>query len=356
VTDEAGPGPHRRAVLAGGLALAACHPRAEAEPAPKSLPPLRSLAPFPVGTCVQAAQLDDPQLAALIAREASQLTCEWEMKMEYIVQDDGGFRFDAPDRIAAFARAQGQRLFGHTLVWYAQKPAGFLRLDERRAPFAEAYRNYITAVVGRYRGLACGWDVVNEAVAEDGEGWRDSLWAQRLGRLDHMALAYQHAQAADPDVPLFLNDYNLESNPRKRATYLKLAEALLKAGAPLSGLGTQTHVAADLPPGALTAAIRELGSLGLPVHVSEMDVSLTRAGGLFKDPVELAGRQAKLYAEAAEAFSGLPARQRFAFTHWGLRDRDSWLKRENAADRPLLFDDAGRPKPDAAAWARALRA
>ena len=347
---------HRRAILGATVALAACHPRADAQPAPANLPPLRTLAPFPVGTCVQAAQLDDPQLSALIAAQASQLTAEWEMKMEYIVRDDGSFRFDAPDRIAAFARAHGQGLFGHTLVWYAQKPLGFTRLDETRAPFAEAYRNYILAVVGRYQGLACGWDVVNEAVSEDGDGWRDSLWSQRLGKLDHMVAAYHHAREADAKVPLFLNDYNLESNPQKRATYLKLAEALLKAGAPLSGLGTQTHVAADLAPGALTAAIRDLASLGLPIHVSEMDVSLTRAQGLFKDPADLRARQARLYAEAAEAFSTLPARQRFAFTHWGLRDRDSWLKRENPADTPLLFDDAGRPKPAAAAWAKALRA
>jgi endo-1,4-beta-xylanase len=348
--------PHRRAVLTGTLALAACQRRADAQPAPADLPPLRTLAPFPVGTCVQAAQLDDPELSALIAAQASQLTAEWEMKMEYIVRDDGSFRFDAPDRIAAFARANGQRLFGHTLVWYAQKPPGFARLDETRAPFAQAYRNYILAVVGRYQGLAAGWDVVNEAVAEDGEGWRDSLWAQRLGKLDHMVAAYHHAREADATVPLFLNDYNLESNPKKRATYLKLAEALLKAGAPLSGLGTQTHIAADLPAGALTAAIRDLASLGLPIHVSEMDVSLTRAQGLFKDPADLRARQARLYAEAAEAFSALPAHQRFAFTLWGLRDRDSWLKRENKADTPILFDDAGRPKPAAAAWARALRA
>ena len=344
----------RRAFLAGSLALGACDRRARSQPAPPGLPPLRSLAPFPIGTAVQAAQLADPALAPLIAANASQLTAEWEMKMEYIVAADGGFRFDAPDAIAAFARANGQRLFGHTLVWYAQRPAAFERLDESRARFADAYRRYIAAVVGRYRGLACGWDVVNEAVAEDGAGWRDSLWSERLGAFDHMVLAFHHAREADPDVPLFLNDYNLESLPGKRATFLKLAERLLAAGAPLTGLGTQTHLAADLAPGAVATAIAELASLGLPVHVSEMDVSLTRAGGFLPDRADLLSRQARLYAEAARAFSDLPPARRFAFTLWGLRDRDSWLRRENAADRPLLFDDDGRPKAAARAWADAL--
>jgi endo-1,4-beta-xylanase len=346
--------PHRRAVLAGALALSACRPAAKAAPAPLDLPPLKSVATFPVGTCVGSSQLADPAFAALVAAQASQLTAEWEMKMEYIADDDGTLRFDAPDAIAAFARAHGQRLFGHTLVWYAQKPAAFERLPAGPA-FADAYRTYIATVVGRYRGVACGWDVVNEAVAEDGAGWRDSLWSQRLGKLDHMALAYRHAHDADPSVPLFLNDYNLENLPAKRATFLKLAEALLKAGAPLSGLGTQTHVAADMPPGAIRDTLRDLASLGLPIHLSEMDVSLARARGLLKDRAELEARQGRVYAEAAEAFSALPAKQRFAFTHWGLRDGDSWLIREDASDTPLLFDAAGRPKAAAAAWEQALK-
>jgi endo-1,4-beta-xylanase len=346
--------PHRRAVLAGALALSACHRSADAQTPPVDLPPLKSVAAFPVGTCVGAEQLKDPVFAALAAAQVSQLTAEWEMKMEYIAADDGSLRFEAPDAIAAFARAHGQRLFGHTLVWYAQSPPAFERLPPGPA-FAEAFGRYISAVVGRYRGLASGWDVVNEAVAEDGVGWRDSLWSRRLGPLDHMVQAFHHAHEADPDVPLFLNDYNLESLPAKRATFLKLAEALLKAGAPLSGLGSQTHVAADLAPGAIGAMLRDLASLGLPVHVSEMDVSITRARGLIKDRAALQAKQAALYAEAAEAFSQLPPRQRFAVTHWGLRDPDSWLVRENPADTPLLFDAAGRPKAAAAAWEHGLR-
>ena len=347
--------PSRRAVVGAALALAACDRAPDAQAATPNLPPLKSVASFPVGSCVQAVQLDDRDLSALIATQVSQLTAEWEMKMEYIVQDDGSLRFDAPDRIAAFARTHGMRFFGHTLVWYAQEPPAFQNLDTGRASFEAAYRNYIAAVVSRYRGQAVGWDVVNEAVAEDGDGLRDCLWAQRLGPLEHMVLAFQHAREADPDAVLFLNDYNLENLPKKRATFLKLAEALLKAGAPLGGVGTQTHVAADLAPGEMAAAIKDLSSLGLPVHLSEMDVSLSRAKGLLRDRRELEAGQARVYAEAAEAFSSLPARQRFAFTFWGLRDGESWLKREDARDTPLPFDDAGQAKAAAGAWAAALR-
>ncbi len=338
-------------MLGGALALTACKGRAQEDSSRGRgpPPPLKSLAPFPVGCAVMSTELADPAFAGLVASHFSQLTPEWEMKMEYILRDDGGFRFDAPDAIAAFARTNGLRLFGHNLVWYAQSPPAFQRIDGAGGAFADAYRNYILAVAGRYRGQAVGWDVVNEPVAEDGDGLRDCLWRKNLG-LDYIRLAYDHALEADPSAVLLMNDYNLESRPKKRATFLRLAEDLLKSGAPLKGLGTQTHIDADLQPGALKTAIAELASLGLPIHVSELDVSLNRARSPFADRAELGARQDRLYAEAVEAFMGLPTRQRFAFTLWGLRDRDSWLRgrKENSGptpDAPLLFDDQGQAKP-----------
>lgn len=345
----------RRAVLGSALALTACGPKANSQPVGGSVAPLKSLAPFPIGTAVQAHHLQDPTLAGLITEHFSQLTAEWEMKMEYTVQDDGSFRFDRPDAIAAFARARGLKLFGHTLIWYAQEPAAFVNLDENRTSFARAYDNYITAFVGRYRGQASGWDVINEPILDDGSGLRTHLWSRRLGEIDHMVRAFHVARAADPDAVLLINDYNLESNAAKLDQYQRLIDRLLKAGAPISGIGCQTHCNADLPAGALTRTINALARFGLKVHVSEMDVSITRAGGWFVSREEKEAAQARLYAEAIIAFAALPAAQQFAFTIWGVRDGDSWLNGENKSDTPLLFDAAGRPKAALRAVEAALR-
>ncbi|MGZ8363714.1 MAG: endo-1,4-beta-xylanase [Caulobacteraceae bacterium] len=355
-----GKGVSRRAALLSAFAVAACGRDARSQqsiPARGPEPPLKSLAPFPVGCAVQSDQLADPAYAALFTRHFSQLTPEWEMKMEYILRPDGTFRFDASDRLAAFAKTHNIRLFGHALIWYAQGPAAFERLEGEA--FANAYRNYILAVAGRYRGQAVGWDVVNEAVTEDGSALRDCLWGRKLGEFDYIRLAFQYAREADPAAPLFLNDYGLDYNPAKRATFLKLAERLLKAGAPLGGLGTQSHLHADLAPGAYARAIRDLASLGLPIHISELDISLNVRGLNFASRADLEQRQARLYGEAAEAFAALPERQRFAFTVWGLRDSDSWLRREKTpnagADGPLLFDSAGAAKSTFWAVADAVR-
>ena len=342
----------RRAVVGGMLAMTACSGRAQDAPPADLGPvrPLKSVAPAPVGCAVMTGELNDPDYARLLTTHFSQLTPEWEMKMEYILRDDGTFRFDAPDAIAAFARRNGMRLYATTLAWYAQKPAAFERIDGTGQKFADAYRNYFLAVVGRYRGQVAGWDVVNEAVAEDGAGLRECMWSRNLGLDDYMVRAFEHTAEADPGAIRFINDYNLESLPTKRATFMNLVERLLKRGAPLTGIGTQSHLAADLKPGEVSKAIKDLAGFGLPIHVSELDVSLNRAQGLFPDRADLARRQEALYAEAAEAFATLPARQQFAFTIWGLRDKDSWLRSpaENPHppnDAPMLFDDAGQPKP-----------
>lgn len=344
----------RRAAIASALALSACGQGAKGQPAPP--PPLKSLARFPLGCCVQERWLQEPDYADLLAQQFSQLTAEWEMKMEYILREDGGFRFDRPDSIALFAKARGMALHGHALVWFAGEPEPFKKLDGKGGAFANAYRNYILAVVGRYRGQARSWDVVNEPITDDGERLRESLWSRNLGLDDHIVRALEHAREADPDAVLFLNDYHLELKPNKRATFLRLAERLLKRGAPLGGLGTQTHIDYDLPAGAVATALKDLASLGLPIHLSELDISLGDhyVPALAGDRVE---RQIGKYAEVVDAFMALPSRQRFALSVWGLRDRDTWLRGDSGqrpTDQPLLFDDAGQAKPTARAVADAL--
>ncbi len=357
----------RRSLIgaAPALLLAGCKGRAqartEAQPA-LPVPPLKQVSPVPVGACVMSSQFGDPNFVSTLLANFSQVTPEWEMKMEAILKDDGSFDFTRPDAIVAFAAEHGLRVHGHTLVWYAQNMPAFERIAGSGQPFADAYRNYILAVAGRYRGKVAGWDVVNEAINENGEGERDCIWRRNLGP-DYAALAYRHAREADPDTPLFLNDYFLDTLPNKRRSFLRLAERILKSGAPLGGLGTQTHVSIHMQPGAIKAAITDLAGLGLPIHLSELDVSIRNAEGvkgrfdLTPLPERLA-HQARVVDEAAEAYMALPERQRYAFTVWGVRDKDSWLRRPpnagNGDDRPLLFDDDGHAKPAAAALVRAV--
>lgn len=347
----------RRVLLALPLALVACKRGASAEPAVAPARSLKALAPFPVGVCAKSPQFEDPAWVDLVTTQFSQLTPEWEMKMEYILGDGPGrFRFDGPDAIAAFARHHGLRLHGHTLIWYAQGEQAFAGLN--RARFTIAFDRYIATVAGRYRGQVVSWDVVNEPVTDEGSELRDCHWSRMLGADGYMIRAFHKARAADPDAVLFLNDYNLENTPRKGATFLKLVERLMKAGAPIGGIGSQSHLDTRIPAGQIRAFFRDAASLGLPIHVSELDASLRS-----EDRVDLRSRSQRIaqqtarVGELAEAFMALPERQRFAFSVWGARDTDSWLRqgeRDDGQDQPLLFDGAGRPGPAYAAVANSF--
>ena len=344
--------PSRRRILAGlpAVALAACDraPVQAQDIAIDPRPALRDVAGFPVGVCASTTELADPDFVALALGQFSQVTPTWEMKMERILAAGGGMQFEAADAIADFCRQHGLALHGTTLVWYSQDPPAFEQVAGDRAAFAKALRTYVLTVVDRYRGLARGWDALNEAVAEDGHGYRGGIWSRVLGE-DYARMAFDLAHEADPDAVLFLNDYNLEILPAKLDSFQRLLERLLNAGAPVGGVGTQSHLEADLPPGEASRAIRALARFGLPIHVSELDIS-TRVKGLsFASPAQRLRSQARVAGELAEAFMDLPPAQRYAFTVWGARDKDSWLRYPpnagDGSDQPLLFDDQGAPKP-----------
>jgi endo-1,4-beta-xylanase len=321
------------------------------------LPPLRRLAPFPLGVEITTAQVDDPVAVELVSANFNQITPGLELKMERILNGDGTFNFGPGDRMLDFAEARGLKVHGHNLIWYIYRPEPFTRIADDPRRFAQAYRNYVAAVVTHYRGRLRGWDVVNEPVAEDGDGYRQCLWRERLG-MDYINRALHYAREADPTAVLFVNDYNLESRPKKLDSFLRLIETLLNQGAPITGLGTQLHMRWDQPLSGVENMMRELSAFGLPIHVSELDVS-THANRLNFTPLEERLRvQAALVAGTARAYRRLPRAQQYALTFWDLRDKDSWLRLPqyggDASEAPTLFDDQGRPKLAAKALAQAL--
>lgn len=336
--------PTRRSVLSGSFALAAC---AGAPSAPAATRPLKDLLPCPVGVCGMSGQFGDAGWRELVAREFDQFTPEWEMKMEAILRPDRSLDFSRADACADFAGRNGMRLHGHALVWYSQGAEPFAGLD--KSTFARDYDRYVREVTARYRGRAVSWDVVNEPVAEDGDGLRTHHWSQSLGEIDHIRRAFDVAHEADPDAVLFLNDYNLENLPRKGAAFLRLVETLMKAGTPIHGIGTQSHLDVEIAEGQIACFFREAAQFGLKIHVSELDASLKsdRRVDLRPDGQKRA-QQAARVTELTESFMALPDDQRFAFTVWGARNSDSWLNRDARAgsgDQPLLFDASGAPTP-----------
>src|SRR5439155_18063679 len=143
-----------------------------------------------------------------------------------------------------------------------------------------AFEDHIRAVAGHYRGRVLAWDVVNEAIADDGSGLRDTVFRQKLGD-DYIADAFRLAREADPQALLFYNDYSGEGSGAKSDRIYELMRSLRLQGVPIDGIGLQMHVSALNYPSTsgIAANMRRLAALGLLVNISEMDVKIANVPG-----------------------------------------------------------------------------
>ena len=333
-------------------------------------PPSPSLAArlarrFQLGTCVGGVlpeSLSDAE-RALLARHFNVLTPENCLKPEPCHPEPERFDFAAGDALVRFAAEHGMAVVGHCLCWHQQSPAWMFESGLAREAAVEQLRAHIHGVAGHYRGRVQGWDVVNEAIADDGDALRDTPAARVIGP-DYIELAFRFARDADPSAELYYNDYNIE-RPAKRERTLRLLEQLLASGVRVDGVGIQGHWLLDqVPFDEIRAAIAAYAALGLKVMITELDldvvdrpdcsadIAMQRAYAPSEDlyraglPEPVARRQAEQYARLFQIFgerTGAVTRVSF----WGLHDGRSWLntwpgKRTN---HPLLFDRSCRAKP-----------
>jgi endo-1,4-beta-xylanase len=300
------------------------------------------------GAALDPNALDERAYRDLAATELTSVTPENAMKWEAVEPLRGGFHWDQADALVAFAKAHGQKVRGHTLVWHSQLPPWLIqgRLSPRE--LRDLMVAHIATEAGRYKGAIYAWDVVNEPFAEDGS-WRKSIWYDAMGP-DYVAIALRAARAADPDARLYINDYGVETDgPKMRALY-DLVASLKRDGVPIDGVGLQSHFVAGSTPADLAAVMAKFASLGVDVAVTELDLRVP----LPADARSLAV-QAADYASVVRGCRATP--RCVGVTTWGITDDRSWVPSFfSGYGAALPFDDAGRPKPAFAAMIEAWTA
>lgn len=338
----------KRVVVSLAIIVAACgHAASPTAPAPPVVPtpdpaPLRDAASAAgklVGAAVQSSFLGDPRYNAVLARHFDYVTAEYEMKWDPIEKTRGVEDFSGGDAIVAYAAAHGMQVKGHALIWHQAVPSwvGGLSPSDLRSEFAR----HILSVASHYRGRVLAWDVVNEAIDDNGFGLRNSVFRQKLGD-GYIADAFRAARAADPQALLFYNDYAGEGLGGKSDAIYELVRGLLAQGVPIDGVGLQMHVRAAAPPSdaSVAANMRRLAALGLRVNISEMDVRVGDLGGATAENLE---RQKSVYHSLVTVCVAEPACH--AVTFWGFTDAHSWIYGQYGPDAPLLFDAQYAAKP-----------
>lgn len=310
-----------------------------------------------LGTAVAGAEtntsLQDPAYRTILRTHFDTLTPENQMKWSVIHPEPARYDFTGADELAGFARANGQTLRGHTLLWYGSLPDWAAGLEGRSCQDVRGtLRDHIHTVVARYRGVVTEWDVANEVMNGDGR--------LRIGGNPFVAAcgesiirdAFMWAREADPDAALYINDFDIEVQGPKLAGLTALVARLRRQGAPIDGVGIQSHLTTASDLSDLPRILADLGDQGLDVAITEADVRMRLAA---RTPVPgETDKQATVFAELVDACRTAQACR--SFTFWGFTDRFSWTGTPafgQGRATPLNADLT--PKPALAAIVRTLR-
>uniref|UniRef100_UPI0035AB87BD endo-1,4-beta-xylanase n=1 Tax=Streptomyces sp. HPF1205 TaxID=2873262 RepID=UPI0035AB87BD len=288
------------------------------------------------GTAVPTSKLSNSQYTTILDREFNMITPENEMKWDTTEPSRGNFNFGPADQIVSHAQSHGQRMRGHTLVWYQQLPSWVGNINDATT-LKSVMENHITTEMTHYKGKIYAWDVVNEAFADDGSGQQrsNSHFHQVLGN-GYIEDAFRTARAADSSAKLCYNDYNIEnwSDAKTQGVY-NMVKDFKSRGVPIDCVGFQSHFGSSGPPSSFKTTLQNFAALGVDVQITELDIA--QAG-------------ATNYANTVN--DCLAVTRCAGITVWGIRDSDSW----RSGDNPLLFDSNGNPKAAYSAVLSALNA
>jgi endo-1,4-beta-xylanase len=350
-----------------GVALLGAVAASCAQPLPPKVAPTRPTlravfqSAFLVGAALNAEQFSERDTlgAGLVKAQFNAITPENVLKWASVHPRPGTYDFTAADQYVAFGERNHMFVIGHTLVWHNQTPSWVFQ-DSTGRPVSRdtllaRLRDHIQTVVGRYGGRMRGWDVVNEALNEDGT-LRPTPWLTIIGE-DYLAQAFRFAHEADPAAELYYNDYSLENAPKRRGA-LDLVRRLRADGVPVTGVGLQGHNRMGWPtPAQQDSTIAAFAALGVQVMITELDIDVLPRPDLpaptdlnpyrdgLPDSVQraLAQRYADLFTVYVRHAADISR-----VTFWGVADGDSWLNnwpKRGRTNYPLLFDRQHRPKP-----------
>ena len=331
---------------------------------------------FVIGAALGTAQVmgREPQALELVARHCNSITPENLLKWAEVHPAPDRYNFEPADRYVAWGEENEMFLVGHTLVWHNQTPAWAFQGEDGQPLDRETalarMKEHIETVVGRYKGRIKGWDVVNEAIDDNGQlrsgpvgppGRRGSPWHAAIGD-DYIEHAFRFAHDADPDAELYYNDYN-EWHLAKMAAIISLVKKLQDAGVRIDGVGLQGHWGMGYPSiEEIDHMLTEYGKLGVKLMITELDVNIVaqKNTGAEIGQREESGVDSETQADSLPSEQAQALADRYAaifkvllkhrdklhrVTFWGVHDGHSWLNDRGPKNHPLLFDRQLQPKP-----------
>ncbi len=324
---------------------------------------------FLIGAALNQKQIaeEDSAVAALIRRNFNAIVAENCMKCEVMHPTEEQYNFEEADKMVRYAEKNGMKLIGHCLIWHSQCAPWFCVDENGKLVSADVLKqrikDHISTIMGHYKGRIHGWDVVNEAIMEDGS-YRQSQFYQIMGE-DFIPYAFQCAMEADPDAELYYNDYNM-SHSGKRNTVVRLIRTLKEQNIRIDAIGLQGHMGIDYPNlNDFEESMLAFASEGVKVMITEWEMSalptvsqsanISDTVAYMKEmnpyPEALPDSVSRIWNARMKAFFELFLKHSDIVTRvsaWGVTDGDSWKNDfpvHGRREYPLLFDRNLQPKP-----------
>jgi len=349
---------------------------------------LKDLAEFPIGVAVGNTDspatniLTNTSEQAIVEKHFSQMTAGNIMKMSYLHPNNNtgtiaDYQFTDADAFVAYAKSKNIAIHAHTLFWHAsyQVPDFMKNFAGTPEEFLSLVDTHVTTLVDHFEASnnIASWDVVNEALTDDATSdyRKDSPFYIKSGNSPvFIERAFQAARAADANVDLFYNDYNIENNDSKTNKMVEMVTDFKARSIPITGVGFQMHVCLRWPTiDAISAAMKKVADLGLKVKISEFDVAVNQpfcdnypANKINDFTPAIAFEQKKRYCDIVAAYEAVvPPSQRAGITVWGTTDAGTWLDGLYSSQYegekiswPLLFNAQYGDKPALRGFADAL--
>lgn len=321
---------------------------------------------FYIGTALSADQIaeKDKKEDSLIRKEFNAITAENIMKSMYTHPQKDKYDFALSDKFVAYGEKNKMFIHGHTLIWHSQLAPWMEKIADS-IEMKAFMKDHITTMVSRYKGRINSWDVVNEALNEDGT-LRQSVFLKTLGE-KYLVDAFKLAAKADPKAELYYNDYNIEE-PAKRAGAIALIKKIKAEGGKVDGVGIQGHWRLQSPSlEEIEKSILEYSALGIKVAFTELDITV------LPNPWDLKGADVNQKFEGNPKMNPYPEKlpdsvqtqlaEHYAsifklflkhkdkisrVTFWGVHDGQSWLNDwpiKGRTNYPLPFDKQLKHKP-----------
>ncbi|KAJ5544498.1 Glycoside hydrolase superfamily [Penicillium sp. DV-2018c] len=272
------------------------------------------------GSATDNGELSDSAYVSELSntQDFGQITPGNSMKWDATEPSQNVFTYSGGDTIANLAAKNGQKLRCHNLVWHSQLPNWVSSGSWTNATLIAAMKNHITNLVTHYKGKCYAWDVVNEALNEDGT-YRNSVFYNVIGEA-FLPIAFATAAAADPTVKLYYNDYNIENPGAKSSGAQRIVKLVQQYGAKIDGVGLQAHFIVGQTP-SQSSQISNLAAftaLNVDVAYTELDIRM-----------DLPSSSSKLAQQSTDYQSTVAAcmanSRCVGITIWDWTDKYSWV-------------------------------